>query len=101
MSPPIYSLERSIDGGFTFTTDIWSSRATQGYITLTVHWISEDWELESKVMFTTEMTERNTAVNIAERLSQSCVHWGIRDQHVVAIVHDNASNLFAAVQNRT
>jgi hypothetical protein len=81
----------------SLTVDIWSSRATQGYITLTVHWIDGKWQLHNKVLFTAEMSERHTAVNIADRLTQGCAEWGIADTRVVAVVHDNASNMTAAI----
>lgn len=34
------------------TTDLWSSRTTQGYITVTCHFISSDWKLRSIVLDT-------------------------------------------------
>ena len=30
-----------------FTTDIWTSRATEAYMTITAHYISDEWKLES------------------------------------------------------
>ena len=64
------------------TTDIWTSRATQAYITLTCHWIDDNWKLNSKVLFTAEMPERHTGSNIADRLKQGCIEWRIPDDHV-------------------
>jgi len=34
------------------TTDIWTSRATQAYITVTVHFLTDSWKMESKVLQT-------------------------------------------------
>lgn len=76
------------------TTDIWTSRATQAYITLTCHWIDDDWKLNSKVLFTAEM---HIGINIADRLRQGCVDWRIPDDQIVTVVHDNASNMTNAV----
>ena len=36
----------------SLTTDIWTSRATQGYITLTAHFLTPSWELKSIVLET-------------------------------------------------
>ena len=46
------------------TTDIWTSRATQAYITVTVHFLTDRWKMESKVLQTQEMPERHTGVHI-------------------------------------
>ena len=81
-----------------FTTDIWTSRATESYVTFTVHWINDEWELENKVLFTKEFPERHTADNIADYLHQACAEWNIPDDHVTAIVHNNASNMTSAVR---
>ena len=79
------------------TTDMWTSRATQAYITLTCHWIDDDWNFTNKILFTSEIPERQTGINIAERLKQGCSEWRIPDDHIVFVVHDNASNMTNAV----
>ena len=66
---------------------------TKSYTTLTVHWINEKWELQRKVLFTKEMSERHTGENIAICLRQACVEQGISEGYIVALVHDNASNM--------
>ena len=82
----------------SLTTDIWFSQATKGYITVTAHWISDDWKLQNKVLFTSEISERHIGVNIAEHLSQGSVQWGIPEKHVVVVVHDNPSNMTCALE---
>lgn len=36
--------------GFAATTDMWSSRSTQSYLTYTVHWISDDFILKTRCL---------------------------------------------------
>ena len=79
------------------TTDIWTSRATQAYITVTVHFLTDRWKMESKVLQTQEMPERHTGVHISERLLKASVEWKISDK-VVAVVRDNAANMVLASQ---
>ena len=76
-------------------TDIWTSRTVQSYITVTVHFLTEDWILDSRVLVTHEMMERHTGVNIAECLREIAKDWNL-DNKVVAVVHDNASNMVLA-----
>ena len=53
------------------TTDIWTSRATEAYITITAHYIDDDSKLISNVLTTEAMPERHTGVNFAERIREA------------------------------
>ena len=80
------------------TTDIWTSAAVHGYMTLTVHFIGESWSLYSKVLLTDEMPERHTGQNIADRLKKAAGDWSIPTEHIIACVHDNAANAVNGLQ---
>ena len=43
-----------------FTSDLWTSQAVQAYLTVTAHFITEQWVLESYVLETREMPEHHT-----------------------------------------
>ena len=79
------------------TTDIWTSRTTQAYVTITAHYITEEWKIQSYVLCTCEMAERHTSINIATRIEEAAEMWNIDGKHVSAVVTDNASNMSAAV----
>ena len=81
------------------TTDIWTSRATEAYITITAHYISDEWKIESNVLCTSEMAERHTGANIALRIQEVLEVWNIQGSHVSAVVTDNASNMIAALNS--
>ena len=51
--------------------------------------------IDSKVLLTNEITERHTGMRISEKLKEIAEEWNIADK-VVAIVHDNASNMVLA-----
>ena len=74
---------------------IWTSRAVQAYLTVTVHFITDDWLINSNVLVTREMTERHTGVHIEYSLTEIAKDWNL-DGKIVAIVHDNASNMVLA-----
>ena len=82
-----------------FTTDIWTSRATEAYMTITAHYISDEWKLESNVLCTSEIAERHTGANIASRIREVLEVWNIQDTHVSAVVTDNAANMTAALSS--
>ena len=79
------------------TTDIWTSRQTMGYITITCHYIDSSWSLHSVILTTTNMQKDHTAEIIADVLKAATDEWGIT-QKIVAVVTDNASNIVAAIR---
>ena len=80
----------------SLTTDIWTSRATETFLTITVHFIY-CWELKSLVLATIKFNVEHDADHIAAELKRITNYWGITHK-VVAIVTDNASNMIAAVR---
>ena len=52
------------------TTDVWTSRATKAYMTITAHYISNEWKIESNILCTSEMAKRHTGTNIASRIQE-------------------------------
>ena len=56
----------------SLTTDIWTSRGTKGYITVTAHYVSDDWILKSAVLETPRLCKDHTAANIADELTRIC-----------------------------
>ena len=50
------------------TTDIWTSRISQSYMTVTCHFIDSSWQLKSYVLETFHLSVSHTAENIASEL---------------------------------
>lgn len=88
-------LEEATD--VALTTDLWTSRQTKGYITVTAHFISPEWVLKSAVLETICIAGSHTAENIAQHLRTICDNWNIFDK-IRAIVTDNATNMTAAIK---
>ncbi|XP_041361859.1 E3 SUMO-protein ligase ZBED1-like [Gigantopelta aegis] len=76
------------------TTDGWTSRATQSYVTITTSHITEDWNLKSFVLQTRELPESHTGVNIAQVLTDAISEWGLNKNP--PLVTDNAANMEVA-----
>lgn len=79
------------------TSDLWTSSATEAYITVTAHYINEEWDLVSSVLSTEGMPERHTGLNIAARIREILEEYKIPISLVSGIVHDNASSMMTAV----
>lgn len=79
------------------TTDCWTSQTTTSFLSVTCHYIDEDFEMVSYLLDCFEFSDRHTADNLAEQLSKIAEEWGVSDK-VVACVTDNAANVVAAVR---
>ena len=103
--PEMYSevkgkILQNIDGVkfFACTTDGWTSSATQSYITVTLHYVDDEWSIAGLVLQTKLIEESHTAINLADFL-QTCFHeWGTRDRFIIGMT-DNAKNITNAWQN--
>ncbi|KAJ8346612.1 hypothetical protein SKAU_G00280130 [Synaphobranchus kaupii] len=65
------------------------------YITVTCHYIEQDWQVKSTVLLTESMFVRNTADNLAEKPNEAVESWGLTGR-VIDCVHDNARNIVSA-----
>ena len=79
------------------TTDQWTSRATEGYTTVTCHYVKPDWTLASPVLATQSTGERHNGENMAEELKDIFKTFGIQNK-VTSVVTDNAKNAKKAVR---
>ena len=77
------------------TTDCWTALTAESYITITCHYIGDDWEMNSAVLLTESLPGCHTADCLAEKLNGAVEQWGIEGR-VIACVHDNAANIVAA-----
>ena len=80
------------------TCDGWTSRATQSYVTLTCHFISENWEMLSYVLQTRVLFGSHSGHNVGELLLEVFEEWGLTAKEPV-LVTDNASNMVIAAEH--
>lgn len=78
------------------TTDGWPARAAQGYITITAHYIDDNFEIQNQ---TRPLNSSHTAENLAEVLTNAVEEWGLKKSQPVAITTDNASNIVSGISN--
>ncbi|XP_040065274.1 E3 SUMO-protein ligase ZBED1-like [Ixodes scapularis] len=79
------------------TSDCWTSRAQDSYITVTAHTLNYNWKPQSFALATEEMDQRHTAENLMMRMQQVISYWNL-DCKVTAVVTDNAVNGTNAVE---
>ena len=81
----------------SLTTDAWTSNANEGYLTVTCHYFTSQWELRSVVLKTVHVTTRHTSENLAKILSGITNKWKITNK-VACVVTDNAGNMTGAIR---
>ncbi len=82
------------DESHSLSTDLLTC-AVDPYITIIAHYITDSWELKSRVLQTTIMHERHTTVNIAQRLNETMEEWGLV---IFCTIHVNASSMNLAME---
>ena len=82
-------------GNVSITTNCWTSHATESYMTVTAHFVNNEYELKSYVLQTRELDEPHTAEHLAKELENCALEWGLNKPTVVS---DNASNILKAVK---
>ena len=79
--------------GVSLTTDHWTSIDTEGYITVTGHFIDEVWKFNNCVLAARKTTEKHSVVNIHTDLKNVCREFPINAANFTSLVTDNASNM--------
>ena len=82
----------------SLTTDGWSSVAGDPYLSLTAHYIDENWKLQMKCLKTEYHPESHTAINVANFIRGAIDDYGLRLGNIVSITTDNAANMVAAIR---
>ncbi len=90
--------ELSRASSVVLTTDGWTSRGTESYVTITAHFITADWEMRSPVLQTRPLYESHTGTHLAQVLTQAVEEWKInRPSTNIPVTTDNAKNQINAV----
>ena len=82
---------------FAITTDGWTSRANDSYVALTVHYIDEEWSLQSHLLETHQLAEAHTGENVATDLESMLTSWNPPITKLGAFTTDNAANIKLAI----
>ncbi|XP_074543295.1 E3 SUMO-protein ligase ZBED1-like [Halichoeres trimaculatus] len=84
---------------FSTTADLWSSRTSEPYISLTVHYIDDNFDLKSHCLQTSYFPGDHDGINIAAGLKEGLAAWVLSEERQVAITTDNTGNIIKAVEN--
>ncbi|KAK6182239.1 hypothetical protein SNE40_009967 [Patella caerulea] len=77
--PKLYRLEEKLKEAksVSLTTDEWTSRSANRFITVTVHFIESQWEIQNYVLQTRVFNESHTASNLSTILLKAVDEWSL------------------------
>jgi len=77
---------------FSATTDIWSSRTMQSFMTITLHALSKDFQMINMTLEIDPLEGRHTGEIICTKMSNTFKDWNLEKKQLVLMLRDNASN---------
>ncbi|KAL4582630.1 hypothetical protein LXL04_007187 [Taraxacum kok-saghyz] len=83
-------LLKEAPGRICLTSDLWSSITTDGYISLTTHFVDKNWILQKRLLNFSEMPPPHNAILLSEKVYSMLASWGIEGK-LFSITLDNAS----------
>lgn len=82
---------------FSATTDLWSSRTMQPYLSLTAHFINDEWGLEQICLQTSFFPEDHNSEEIAQGLKEALESWHLSEDRLVCMTTDSGTNMIKAL----
>ncbi|XP_060764691.1 E3 SUMO-protein ligase ZBED1-like [Neoarius graeffei] len=77
-------------------TDLWSSRTMEPYLSLTVHYIDEDFQIKNRCLQTSFFPQDHTGEAIAQGLEEALASWSLQEERLVCITTDSGANIVKA-----
>ncbi|XP_026451342.1 zinc finger BED domain-containing protein RICESLEEPER 2-like [Papaver somniferum] len=84
-------------GKMCLTSDMWTSVNTTGYISLTVHFVDQDWVLQKFLLNFSPLPPPHTGQALSDKLFLMLNDWGIEGK-VTSITLDNAASNTSCVK---
>jgi len=77
---------------FALTTDTWSSCTNLSYLSVTLHWIDNNWKMQRILLDIIPLHERHTGKNLAAAFLETIEYYDIGSR-ILTVTTDNASNM--------
>ena len=80
----------------SLTIDLWTAKSKHEYISITLHWMLEDFKIYNYLFCMKHMPYPYTGTNIISFLKNKVVEFGLKEK-ITCIVTDNGSNMVNAI----
>ena len=81
---------------YAVTTDLWTSCARHSFISFTIHFIDDKWELKTFCLDTVPILHDHTGQNLAEAIQDILANWKLDPANLICTTTDNKSNFLSA-----
>ncbi|XP_060774010.1 zinc finger BED domain-containing protein 4-like [Neoarius graeffei] len=68
------------------------------YMSVTAHYVNQEWRMQSKCLQTSFMPETHSADNLEDALRSTIMEWNIQEKRIACITTDNGANIVAAIR---
>ncbi|CAG8692129.1 4883_t:CDS:2, partial [Gigaspora rosea] len=83
---------QNFDRKVAMIVNAWSACTNQAYLSITLHWINDDWYMQRILLDLIPLHERHTGVFIAENIIEQVEYFGLGAQ-LLFLTADNATNM--------
>ena len=83
---------------YSATADMWSSVSSDPYMSYTIHFVTEKWELQSIALSTLFFPEDHNGENISDAIKEPLQSWNLDSKNQVCLTTDNGSNILRALK---
>lgn len=92
-------LDKSNVTWVSLTTDSWTTpQCTESLLSLTAHWIDQNFNRKSAILHTSKIEGQHTATNIGTMCTSMISEWGLQGK-VHVILRDNAATMIKALRD--
>lgn len=84
---------------YSATTDLRSSRVMQPYLSLTLHFINDDWTLRSVCLQTAYFHDEHKGEIIAQGLKDALSSWNLPEDRPTCMTTDSGTNMLKALRD--
>ncbi|XP_024118468.2 zinc finger BED domain-containing protein 1 [Oryzias melastigma] len=81
---------------YATTSDLWSSRTSEPYLNLTIHYV-DNWELRSATLQITYFPDDHTGELIAAGLREALESWDLNEKNMTCMTTDSGANMVKAL----
>jgi len=78
---------------YSLTSDIWTGGDGHSYISLTIHFVTDGFELSSWILEVQELPGIHDGAAIAASLNEMSAKWGLSKQYCIKLVRDGGTNM--------
>ena len=80
------------------TSDIWSSNSQFSYLSATLHYINNDWELCSRVLGLYYLDQQHSSEYLFKKTNDILSEWKLPEQKILFFIADSGANIKAAFE---